>query len=217
MISSLARLGSSRFRSGSLARGPAPAAPTFPRCSAPSPPPRGPSPRRSRLPPHLLRLCSGGGETSRSASGAGAGAKPGSRQKRGPSEAGPVGLRWAWRSRLSPRETVRGGGARGKEGSREWGGGDDGRGSDSEVARRVPEERGGPRMGAAAGDPRRNWWRSRERSSAIPSAPVHLRERRRRPRGGGLRPATAPGAAGCRCGGWNRSVIRYRSFPRARF
>lgn len=58
-------------------------------------------------------------------------------------------------------------------------------------------------MGAAAGDPRRNRWRSRRRSSAIPSAPAYLGERRRRPEGGGLRLATAPGTAGCRCGGWN--------------
>ncbi|XP_024855018.2 peptidyl-prolyl cis-trans isomerase FKBP1B isoform X1 [Bos taurus] len=34
-----------------------------------------------------------------------AGAEPGSGQQLGPSEAGPVGPRWAWRSRPSPRET----------------------------------------------------------------------------------------------------------------
>ena len=34
-----------------------------------------------------------------------AGAEPGSGQRQGPSEAGPVGPRWAWRSRPSPRET----------------------------------------------------------------------------------------------------------------
>jgi hypothetical protein len=51
----------------------APPRPTPPFLTAPPrrPLPGGPSPRRSRLQPHLLRLCSGGGEASRSACGAG--------------------------------------------------------------------------------------------------------------------------------------------------
>lgn len=100
-------------RQGPFPRAPPQSTPPFRAAPPRRPFPRGPSPRRSRLPPHLLRLCSGGGEASRSASGARAGAEPGSGQQRGPSEAGPVGLRWAWRSRPSPQETVPGGGAGG--------------------------------------------------------------------------------------------------------
>lgn len=74
-----------------------------------------------------------------------------------------------------------------------------GRGSDSEVARRVLNRESWPRMGEAGEDPRWDCWMSSTHPSPSPYAPAHLEERRRRLGGWGLRPATAPGASGCRC------------------
>ncbi|XP_070307179.1 peptidyl-prolyl cis-trans isomerase FKBP1B isoform X2 [Odocoileus virginianus] len=104
MIVSLVKHWSSRFRVASPP-GPAPVDPTFPRRSAPPPRSRWPLPAQvptPAAPPPTLQWRRGG-EPERQR--AGAGAEPGSGQQQGPSEAGPVGPRWAWRSRPSPPET----------------------------------------------------------------------------------------------------------------
>lgn len=207
MIVSLVKLWSSRFRVAS------PGAP--PRSTPPfraAPPrrslPGGPSLRRSRLQPHLLRLCSGGGEASRSASG------PGPEPSRGRGSSGDPRRRGQWdrdgrgdRDHL-PGRRYRVAGPGEEEGSRggvrwRWGG----------VRFRGGAE-GCRTGGAGLGWGQREMTRhgivggSSRHPSPSPSALAHLEERRRRLGGWGLRPATAPGASDWRCCGWKRSVIR---------
>lgn len=155
MIVSLVKLWSSRFRVASP-RAPPRSTPPFraapPRRSLPG----GPSLRRSRLQPHLLRLCSGGGEASRSASG------PGPEPSRGRGSSGDPRRRGQWdRDGRGDRDHLPGrryrvagpGEEEGSRGGARWGGGP------------IPRWRGGvqnrgsgPRMGTAGDDPTWDCW-----------------------------------------------------------
>lgn len=131
MVVSLARLWSSHVRVASP--GPRPGRPHLvarlhPVAPFPAAPPRaGPDSSRTSSGSAVAARRQAGAPAGSGLSGAGVGAAA-----RTPLEAGPVGPRWAWRSRPSPRETVPGGGTWGEEeGSR---GGVRGQRSDSEVA-----------------------------------------------------------------------------------
>lgn len=114
MVVSLARLRSSHVRVASP--GPRPGRPHLvarlhPAAPFPAAPPRaGPDSSRTSSGSAVAARRQAGAPAGSGLSGAGVGAAA-----RTPLEAGPVGPRWAWRSRPSPRETVPGGGT--------WGGG----------------------------------------------------------------------------------------------
>lgn len=190
--------------SGCLLQGPAPADPTFSRRSAP------PSPFPWPLPAQVLTPA----------------APPPALQWRRGGESGRLPGRGQSRAGVAAAAGTLGGGAGGTamgveietispgDGTRRWsrgrrrgpGGELGGRGSGLEVARRVRE------AGAGLGW---DWWEERPRMGTLQGWETTLRrplradsptERRRRPGGGGLLPATAPGAAGCLYRGWNRSL-----------
>lgn len=192
--------------SGSLPPGPAPADPTFPRRSAPPPPSPSPLPAQvptPAAPPPALQWRRGGELTrlrGRGRSRAGVGAA-----------AGTLGGGASGTAMGVEIETISPGDGTGRQsrGRRKGPGAEPGGGL-------IPRWRGeGAEGGAGLG------WRRREETPdrivgglahdppPSLSAPGHPGERRRRLGGGGLRPATSPGASGRRCCGWNRSVIRY--------
>ena len=154
MIVSLVKLWSSRFRVAPP-RAPPRSTPPFraapPRRSLPC----GPSLRRSRLQPHLLRLCSGGGEASRSASG------PGPEPSRGRGSSWDPRRRGQWdRDGRGDRDHLPGrryrvagqGEEEGSRGGARWGG---------PIPRwlgGVLNRGSGPRMGAAGDDPTWDCW-----------------------------------------------------------
>lgn len=129
MVVSLARLRSSHVRVASP--GPRPGRPHLVARLHPVAPFSAAPPRAG---PDSSRTSSGSAVAARRRAGAPAGSglsRAGvGATARTPLEAGPVGPRWAWRSRPSPRETVPGSGAGEEEGSR---GGVRGQRSDSEV------------------------------------------------------------------------------------
>lgn len=190
--------------SGCLLQGPASADPTFPRRSAPPSPSPWPLPAQvltPAAPPPALQWRRGGESgrlPGRGRSRAGVAAAAGTLGGGAGGTAMGVEI-----ETISPGDGTR----RRSRGRRRGPGGEPGGwGSGLEEARRVREAEAGLGGGRREERPPTGSLQDWETTLRRPLRADSPRERRRRPGGGGLLPATAPGATGCLCRGWNRSL-----------